>query len=501
MLLAYIKKISHLSSGFHSLRLISFLLFALTFLAFLLSDLAIHSASPLYEFSLMAQGFLNPQTISFDTLLPALYATLAFAFQGVMVAAVLGFLLSLLFRYFYIRVFAAFIRSIHELFWALLFIQITGLTPLTGFIAILIPFTGIFAKVFSEILDEVDKKPELSLNPQIKTFSLFLYTRVALAWPQMKGYLLYRLECGIRSSAILGFVGLPTLGFELESYFKQGFYAEAATLLYVFFILIASLKYLVKIPMLPIYTLAAFIYLPPIADISWPLISEFFKHEIVPTSLQEGNIPAFFNWLNMLWQTQIMDGLVNTLALSQLALALTGLISLLIFPFSSKLFAGKITRTVSQSSLIIMRSSPEYLLAFIGLLILGPSMLPAILALAIHNSAVIAHLVALQSQTLCFREDASKGINLYFFETLPRLYGSFLALLFYRWEVIVRETAILGMLGIPTLGFYIDSAFEEIRFDRAILLILVTAFLNILIDNIAVLLRKQMHFKQQPLSF
>ncbi len=87
------------------------------------------------------------------------------------------------------------------------------------------------------------------------------------------------------------------------------------------------------------------------------------------------------------------------------------------------------------------------------------------------------------------------------YETIQSLLGWFLDLQFYRWEVNVRETAILGMLGIPTLGFYIDSAFEEIRFDRAILLILVTAFLNILIDNIAVFLRKQMHFKQQPLSF
>jgi phosphonate transport system permease protein len=38
------------------------------------------------------------------------------------------------------------------------------------------------------------------------------------------------------------------------------------------------------------------------------------------------------------------------------------------------------------------------------------------------------------------------------------VYGQFLALLFYRWEVILRETAILGILGIQTLGFYVDSA-------------------------------------------
>ena len=75
-----------------------------------------------------------------------------------------------------------------------------------------------------------------------------------------------------------------------------------------------------------------------------------------------------------------------------------------------------------------------------------------------------------------------------------------MALLFYRWEVILRETAILGILGIPTLGFYIDSAFEEIRFDRAIFLILITAILNILIDHIGVYTRKRLHISNQPES-
>ena len=55
-------------------------------------------------------------------------------------------------------------------------------------------------------------------------------------------------------------------------------------------------------------------------------------------------------------------------------------------------------------------------------------------------------------------------------------------LLFYRWEVIFRETAILGILGIATLGFYIDSAIQDIRFDRALVLILITGLINLLID-------------------
>jgi phosphonate transport system permease protein len=70
--------------------------------------------------------------------------------------------------------------------------------------------------------------------------------------------------------------------------------------------------------------------------------------------------------------------------------------------------------------------------------------------------------------------------------------------LFYRWEVILRESAILGILGIHTLGFYVDSAFEELRFDRALFLILITALLNILVDIVSRRIRKQLRLTALP---
>ena len=56
----------------------------------------------------------------------------------------------------------------------------------------------------------------------------------------------------------------------------------------------------------------------------------------------------------------------------------------------------------------------------------------------------------------------------------------------------MRESAILGILGIYTLGFYIDSAIAEDQLDKAILLILITATLNILIDSISQQVRKRL---------
>ncbi len=85
-----------------------------------------------------------------------------------------------------------------------------------------------------------------------------------------------------------------------------------------------------------------------------------------------------------------------------------------------------------------------------------------------------------------------KKANRFFFEVLPRVYGQFLAFLFYRWEVMMRESAILGILGIYTLGFFIDSAIADDKIDKAVFLILATAILNMGIDTISQLIRRRL---------
>jgi phosphonate transport system permease protein len=148
--------------------------------------------------------------------------------------------------------------------------------------------------------------------------------------------------------------------------------------------------------------------------------------------------------------------------------------------------------------LVIARSTPEYILAYILLQLWGPSMLPAVVALALHNGGIIGHLIGRQSSTFNLRPDAPRGLMRYGYELVPRVYPSFLAFLFYRWEIIMRETAILGILGIYTLGFYVDSAIQNIQFDKAMILILVTALLNIGIDGLSRRIRRRLALQTMP---
>ena len=61
----------------------------------------------------------------------------------------------------------------------------------------------------------------------------------------------------------------------------------------------------------------------------------------------------------------------------------------------------------------------------------------------------------------------------------------------------MRETAILGILGIATLGFFVDSAMADIRLDRAMFLIAVTAALNIGIDILSRRIRSHLRLNSQ----
>ncbi len=487
-------KIKPGKSGASSLRSTSFYLALMAGVCLLLADIEIISPSPWLELKAMGQGLITPTIPDYQELLSGLANTLSFALQGMALAVLAGFLLSLLYRHWWVRASCAFVRAIHELFWALIFIQCFGLSPLTGLLAIALPYAGTLAKIYGELYEETSPHPRAHLLHS-RSLSAFLYTTLPLAWPALRHYTRYRFECALRSTVVLGFVGLPTLGFYLETSLSEGLYSEAAGLLYVLLFLIASQRWWLRKALLPLYLLAALIFLPPTASFNWQIISQFFTEDIVPRPLRTDN--PIGPWLVFLWQQQLWPGLSNTLVLSQIALFFTALLALLVFPFCSPLFFGRrigqVIRRSGDGLLIIARTLPEYLLAFVALLLWGPSMLPAIVALALHNGAIVAHLTARFGEQIVLRDDACKGLNRYFYEVLPRIFRQFMAILFYRWEVIIRESAILGILGIATLGFYIDSAFEEFRFDRAALLILASALLNMLVDTLARSLRRNLH--------
>lgn len=137
------------------------------------------------------------------------------------------------------RVLIACMRSIHELIWAVLFLAAFGLSHLSAALAIAIPFGGTLAKIFSEMIDEAPRDVAHALRGSgASSPHVYLLGLLPRALPDMTAYAFYRFECALRSSAILGFFGYPTLGFYIAASFENLHYGEVWTYLYTLFFLV-----------------------------------------------------------------------------------------------------------------------------------------------------------------------------------------------------------------------------------------------------------------------
>jgi phosphonate transport system permease protein len=476
------------------------------------ADVDVTTLDPWAELSRLARGAITPTFSYLPEIWRSLVNTIAVAFGGVGLACMAGSLLAFGFHWTPIRLACAWVRAIHELFWAFLFIPLVGLNPLCAVLAIAVPYAGIFAKVYAEIQQESDQQPLQGLPAQTGWLSRFCFGILPVIYPDIKHYTAYRFECGLRSSAIMGFIGLPTLGFHLETAFREGMYAEVWAILYAFFLLIASLKLWVKPRLVAVYVLIAFAFFVQDVDLSWGNIYRFITYDILPWPMRRDGVYAgthavtfawgpVWTWLQDIWYEEALEGIWNTLVLTQIVLAGTGVVALLQFPGISRHFANTGTRWGMLGWLILLRTTPEYILAYVGIQLWGPSMLPAIVAISLHNGAILAYLSGQNADLVPLTADASKRrLNRYFYEILPRIYGQFLAFLFYRWEVMMRESAILGILGVYTLGFYIDSAISDNQLDKAIVLIMITALLNIGIDTTSQFVRRRLKLTSSLVS-
>ena len=141
------------------------------------------------------------------------------------------------------RITIAILRSIHELLWAVLFLASIGLTPMAAVLAIALPFAGVLAKIYSEMVDEVPRSTGHALRTAGASASqVYLFGFVTQALPDMVAYTLYRFECAVRSSAVLGFFGFPTLGLYIRQSSMSLNHGETWTFLYVLILLIFLLE-------------------------------------------------------------------------------------------------------------------------------------------------------------------------------------------------------------------------------------------------------------------
>jgi phosphonate transport system permease protein len=137
------------------------------------------------------------------------------------------------------------LRSIPELFWAMIFILAVGLGPFAGALALGFHTGGVLGKLFSEVIEDVNPQPIEALHATgATTAAVLAYGIFPLALPQLLSYSLYRWEVNIRAAAIIGVVGAGGIGRDIYVAISLFHYRQLFTLLLMTLVIVTLVDYL-----------------------------------------------------------------------------------------------------------------------------------------------------------------------------------------------------------------------------------------------------------------
>jgi phosphonate transport system permease protein len=143
------------------------------------------------------------------------------------------------------RGFVAFLRTVPDLVWALIFVVAVGLGPPAGVLTIMVDTIGYAGRFFAEAMEETEKGPQEALQTIGATQTgIIMSSVIPNATPSFIATSLYCLEKATRASVILGLVGAGGIGVELKVAFDLFEYQTAATIILAIFLLVIVVEQL-----------------------------------------------------------------------------------------------------------------------------------------------------------------------------------------------------------------------------------------------------------------
>jgi phosphonate transport system permease protein len=187
------------------------------------------------------------------TYLNALGETLAIAWLGTLIGATLALPLGVLAAGNVVR--SAFLRApikrlfdivrgIDVLIWALIWINVVGLGPFAGVLAIATSDFGGLGKLFAEIVESADpRQPEGVRASGAPRWAEVRYGLLPQVLPVIAGQILYYIESNTRSATIIGVVGAGGIGLHLAEQIRVLEWRQVSFLILLILVCVAAIDF------------------------------------------------------------------------------------------------------------------------------------------------------------------------------------------------------------------------------------------------------------------
>ncbi|MFN3254699.1 MAG: PhnE/PtxC family ABC transporter permease [Ilumatobacter sp.] len=402
-------------------------------------------------------------------------------------------------------------RAVHEVVWAILLLQIFGFDPIVAIVAIGLPFGAITARVFADTIDEAPTDPYHRLRSSGATrLTALAYGVLPAIRGELASYAFYRLECAIRAAAVLGVLGAGGIGFQIDLSFESLRYEEIWTLIAALMILSGIADWWSTTvrrstgPAVTRWSILAGALLVPLSirwvgfDLStlWNGRWSEFAGDLIGDLLRPSVGPR--GWSGYL------DATIDTVAMSIIAAAFAVPLALLAAMWAARSTGrtdrtsplGTVRRRLVALLLLLARAVPAPVWAFLMVLVLFPGPWPGAIALGVYNVGVIGRLFAeVLEETPSVASDALRASGatataaVVYGRVFPAL-GRLTSIALYRWEVIARETVVVGVVGAGGLGQLIREHLAARNFPAVSGSILALIVVALVIDVISTTARR-----------
>jgi phosphonate transport system permease protein len=397
-------------------------------------------------------------------------------------------------------------RGIHEAVWGLFLVGVLGRDPMVGVLAIAVPFGAITAKVYADIIDETAGAPYRALiDAGASRLSAIAYAVGPRSWRSLVSYGFYRFDCAIRSAVILGMIGAGGLGFELSLTFQALRYQQMWTLIYALVVLGAIVDWWgaslrndaptrwlqVSLLLGGALTVASGLYLGLdlerlFSGRTWTLLADLAGQAIPPTP------PT--SWPDLL------GGAVVTLQMSLLAIAVGGAFGVLTaFAAARDPTHGPVRALVAAAArllLLVIRAVSPPVWALVLLFVFLPGPLPGALALGIYNAGILGRLFAEVVEDLdrrpaaALRAGGAGAAVTFLYGLVPLATNRFAAYAMYRWEIAIRESVVVGVVGAGGLGRVLEEQRAAFDYRGMLCVVLALLVLSLTVDFVSAAARR-----------
>ncbi len=152
----------------------------------------------------------------------------------------------------------------------------------------------------------------------------------------------------------------------------------------------------------------------------------------------------------------------------------------------------------ARAVLSFFRAVPDIVFALIFVTAVGLGPFAGVLALICHNTGVMGKLWAeAMEETDCGPQEALRAAGANRVQqlanaTLPMVVPQFVGLLLYRFDVNVRSSLVLGLVGAGGIGLLINQSIKSFRFDSMLTHIVIVLVLIIAVDQLSALIRRKL---------